>query len=195
MMDPAAIPSTTLLWMLSAAVLAGLPFFVIWVNAWRRRDTDHSAAPRPIHQATPPARSRDVEPQSPAPAGAAPIKPHPAPRPTAGVIEAGHVQVRVDEDGLSVSTRGFGFSTAWQPYCRLRWSTVLSLHLDTGVHDSVVALYATTRSGGSRRHVLDANALPRPEWVRLQAMIAAQTAGRIRLALQMLDRTRPFETF
>jgi hypothetical protein len=107
--------------------------------------------------------------------------------PPAQAVTAERYEIVVDDDGLTVRVRGYGYATDWAQRCRLCWDEVVSLVLDTGAYDSIVSLYATTRGDHFHTHLVDGSAFSRDQWTSLRAVIAARTGGRIDLDLGPLD--------
>ena len=177
---------STALWLLSAALLAALPLFVVRTVAFRSKNrnrplpttphVDPSAVPEVV--GAEPAVAHDTETTTPR---GTPL----APERKSGTINSSSrkINITVDGYGLFVSTPT-GYSTEWTIYRALRWDEIRSLHIGAGYHDELRALYATTTSPGPRQHVADAGAFTCAEWTAIAEMVSSQTDGRLRIDCQ-----------
>ncbi|MEU4427463.1 hypothetical protein AB0F81_43135 [Actinoplanes sp. NPDC024001] len=110
----------------------------------------------------------------------------PADRVTADQVTADHHRVLVGADGLQVQVRGYGYAVNWAPRCALRWPEIDALVLETGTYDTIVSLYAQTRTDHFRKHLLDASAFDRGQWASLRDLVQKHTAGRLTIDLRPL---------
>ncbi|WP_328476380.1 hypothetical protein OHA21_21740 [Actinoplanes sp. NBC_00393] len=146
------------IWMIGVVLLGGSALLWPALSAHRRRTPARPAAPAP---------PKDAHPES---------------------VTAERHEVVIDDNGLTVRVRGYAYTTGWTARCALSWPDVVALELDTGTYDSIVSLYATTRTDHFRKHLLDAGAFDRDQWMTLRGIVLARTRGRLRLDLSPLDR-------
>jgi hypothetical protein len=177
----AAMKASTMIWLIPVLVFAVFAISVAVGVVLRRWIMRRDARPTP-----PAAPVSTASERRPVPSSARAVT---ATGP-GGMIKSRYLQVAVDRGGLVVLTCGSGYSTECDTYCALRWDEVKALDLGTGVHDSIVSLYATTNTSRSRQHVMDAHALAPAQWATLGTMIAEVTDDRLRLDLRKLNRSR-----
>jgi hypothetical protein len=179
------------LWMLATVAL----LIAVMIYARRQRsEPSETVQPEPVQPEPEEFEPEEPEPQEPAaepPPHDAAVVSSTADHDLPITLGTGNVQVTVDLNGMSIHDHGKGFSTAWRLRCFLPWHKTVSLHFATGVHDSIISVYAVVRSESQRRHILDRRNLTDPEWELLGEAIERATGGRLQLDWPGFDAFPP----
>lgn len=111
-------------------------------------------------------------------------------------VQRDGVRFTADATGITVETeRHSPRGDRWQTHAAHAWRDIALLVFDSDRSDAVIALYAvpaaTSGTGGTRSHLVDARAFTRPQWERIAESVERAGSGQIVLDLRGLAGGRP----